>query len=158
VTLRVLICSVQEFDLAKDLTSKVVRQKADRIARVEGQLRETEKLLAASAARDDSHAARRLYATIFGLPLGIAAFLYLGIYWSSSNNTGVYVGIVCAFILWLIARHILGLPESETHLIVKRIKQLEQERIRQQESLKKHIGDSDPPPPIAAVKDDAEVR
>jgi hypothetical protein len=152
VAQRVLVCSLQELDLAQDLTSKVVRQKADRIARVEAQLRETEKLLLASAAQDDSHAARRLYATLIGLPLGIAAFLYLGIYWSSSNNTGVYVGVVCAFILWLIARHILSLPASETHLIVKRVQQLEGERSRQQESLKKHIGNADPAPPSPEPK------
>lgn len=143
----VLVCSAQEFGLAQDLTSKMVRQKADRIARVEEQLRDTEKLLLASAGQDDSHAARRLYATLIGLPLGIAAFLYLGIYWSSSNNTGVYVGITCAFILWLIARHILGLPPSETHQILKRVKQLEQERSRLQEGLKKYIGDADKAPP-----------
>jgi len=123
----------------------MVQQQGARIGRVEDQLRRTEKLLADSVAQDESHAARRVYATIVGVPLGIAAFLYIGIYWDAANGTGVYVGITCAFVLWLIAKHILGLPISETPTIALQIKKLDKERTRLQEGLKKHVGGADEP-------------
>ena len=129
--------------MAQDLTSKMVQQQGARIGRCEEQIRATEKLLSASVAQDNSHAARRVYATIVGLPLGIAAFLYIGVYWNSSNGTGVYVGITCAFVLWLIARHVLSLPPSQTHTIMLQAQKLEKERVRLKETLKKHIAASE---------------
>ncbi len=130
--------------MAQDLTSKMVQQQGARIGRVEEQIRQAEQLLAASHAQDASHAARRVYATIVGLPLGVTAFLFIGIYWNAANGTGVYVGIVCAFVLWLIAKHILNLPVSDTPTIGLQVQRLEMERARLQESLKKYIGDDGP--------------
>ena len=107
---------------------------------------------------DDSHEARRLYATLVGIPLGISAFLFIGIFWNAANGTGVYVGIVCAFILWMIARHILSLPASETPGIGLQIKKLEKERIRLQESLKKHIGQQGEAAAAEASQDKVAAR
>ena len=130
--------------MAQDLTSKMVQQQGARIGRVEEQIRHAEQLLAASHAQDASHTARRFYATVVGLPLGVIAFLFIGIYWNAANGTGVYVGIVCALVLWLIAKHILNLPASETATIGLQVQRLEKERARLQESLKKYIGDDGP--------------
>ena len=127
--------------MAQGLTSKMVQQQGARIGRVEDQIRHAEQLLAASHAQDASHAARRFYATLVGVPLGVTAFLFIGVFWNAANGTGIYVGIVCALILWLIAKHILGLPASETATIGLQVQRLEKERARLQESLKKYIGD-----------------
>jgi len=119
---------------------------------VEEQIRRTQKVLEASKAQDASHAARRLYAVIVGFPLGVVAFIYLGFLWGANNGTGVYIGITCAAILWLIVRHIRGLPESDTHTIEMHIAQLDKERERTQESLRKYMESEEPAPKKKAKK------
>jgi hypothetical protein len=134
---------VQEALLVKDPTTTVVEQQAARIGRVEEKIRKAEGLLKVSSDQDESHDARRFYATIFGLPLGIAAFLYLGIFWQADNGTGVYIGIICAVLLWMISKNILALPPSETSGILGQVQRLEHERQRLQEILKERIEAAD---------------
>ncbi len=141
----------KEAPLSKDLTSKVVEQQLAKIGRIDQQLRQVEKLQLASTAMDASHSARRTFALILGIPLGITAFVYIGFLWNAMNGTGLYIGITCATILWLIVRHVIGLPLSDAQAIHLRVRHLAKERGRMQESLRKYVEENATPEDAVAA-------
>jgi len=130
--------------LSRDFSSKVIEQQAARIARIETQMRQAEKFLKESLAQDRVRGAWRFFAILVGLPLGIAAFLYIGVLSGSNHGRGLYIGIVCGVFLWLISRTVLGLPHSNTPALERQILKLHGDRVRAQEGLKKYVDESPP--------------
>ncbi len=82
---------------------------------------------------------------VLGVPLGVMAFVFIGFLWNAMNGTGIYIGITCAVILWMISRHILTFPPSDTMAIVVRMKRLDQERETAQATIRKYADEAELP-------------
>jgi hypothetical protein len=131
--------------MSQDLTTKVIEQQLVKIGRIETQMRQVEKLLGTSRALDTSRRIRRTMGIVLGVPLGVMAFVFIGFLWNAMNGTGIYIGITCAVILWMISRHILTFPPSDTMAIVVRMKRLDQERETAQATIRKYADEAELP-------------
>ena len=137
--------------MSNSTTKKELRRLTERLQTLERSLRDMQKALDLSVRIDRSMAARRSIAVFFGMPLACTAFVFLTFLIHKFNGNGLYIGMGCAFLCWLIVRPAIRPFDNPLPELEEQVERLIRARERTKDKLQEFLDEHEAKPRRASV-------